>query len=181
MFIFRCDCIYLEVKLEEGLPCGGAYLKFIREPSPARAKGPFSMHELDNETPYTIMFGPDNCGIMNNKIHFILQHRTGENPYTEKYFNETPSVVLDMHTHLYTLLIRGDNSVEYYIDKELKKSGNMLTHFTPPINPPKTIDDPTDSKPSDWVDISQIPDPSEEKPDDWDDSRPHCIETSRLG
>merc|ERR1711904_499476 len=32
---------------------------------------------------------------------------------------------------------------------------------------PKTIDDPDDKKPSDWVEDSMMDDPSDKKPDDW--------------
>merc|ERR1712216_430329 len=32
---------------------------------------------------------------------------------------------------------------------------------------PKTIDDPEDKKPSDWVEDSMMDDPTEKKPDDW--------------
>ncbi len=55
-------------------------------------------------------------------------------------------------THLYTLEVRKDNSVFLYIDRELVKNGTLLSSFKPPVNPPKEIDDPTDSKPADWVD-----------------------------
>merc|ERR1712100_300172 len=34
--------------------------------------------------------------------------------------------------------------------------------------PPKTLDDPSDSKPSDWVDEAMIDDPDDKKPEDWD-------------
>lgn len=32
----------------------------------------------------------------------------------------------------------------------------------------KTRDDPTDTKPSDWVDVEEILDPNDVKPSDWD-------------
>ena len=45
-----------EVKMEEPLQCGGAYVKLLGE-------GAVSAPDmLDNETPYVIMFGPDKCG-----------------------------------------------------------------------------------------------------------------------
>jgi calnexin len=47
--------------------------------------------------------------------------------------------------------------------------------MNPPINPPETIDDPTDLKPEDWVDDKEIPDPESKKPDDWDESAPLMI------
>lgn len=34
-----------------------------------------------------------------------------------------------------------------------------MEDFTPPVNPPKEIDDPEDSKPADWVDTKKIADP----------------------
>lgn len=44
--------------------------------------------------------------------------------------------------------------------------------FKPPVNPPKLVDDPTDSKPSDWVDESKMDDPAATKPQDWDEDAP---------
>ncbi len=37
------------------------------------------------------------------------------------------------------------------------------------------IDDPTDKKPSDWVDLAEIPDATAVKPDDWDEDAPKFI------
>lgn len=42
-------------------------------------------------------------------------------------------------------------------------TGSLLEDFTPPVNPSKEIDDPTDSKPSTWVDEKKIPDPEAKK------------------
>ena len=149
--------------------CGGAYIKL------PRATENLNLKELDNDTPYTIMFGPDRCG-GTNKVHFILQH---QNPLTkkweEKHFNEAPNAKIDANTHLYTLYIRSDNSFAIYIDKELEKEGNLLTSMEPSINPPKLIDDPSDKKPSDWVDEAKIIDATATKPDDWDESQPAQI------
>jgi calnexin len=38
------------------------------------------------------------------------------------------------------------------VDGEDKKSGSLFTDFEPAFVPPKTIPDPEDSKPEDWVD-----------------------------
>jgi hypothetical protein len=57
--------LQFETRLQEGLECGGAYLKYLR-PQEAGWKP----NEFDNESPYTIMFGPDKCGAT-NKVHFI--------------------------------------------------------------------------------------------------------------
>lgn len=48
-----------EVKLSDGLTCGGAYLKFLTNTKD------FDPAELTDGTPYTIMFGPDKCGSTN--------------------------------------------------------------------------------------------------------------------
>ena len=54
-----------EVKLQQGLTCGGAYIKLL-DSSPSGYKF------FNSETPYQIMFGPDVCG-SENKIHFIIR------------------------------------------------------------------------------------------------------------
>lgn len=41
------------------------------------------------------------------------------------------------------------------IDGVSKKSGSLFEDFNPPFNPPEEIDDPSDSKPDDWVDEPQ--------------------------
>ena len=159
--------IQYELKLEEGLNCGGAYIKMPR----AGDAGDLSV--MNNETPYTIMFGPDRCGPANDKVHFILQHKSpisGE--WEEKHFKDTTTVYADSSTHLYTLLVRSDNTFEIFVDKELVKSGNLLQDMEPAVNPPAMIDDPTDKKPVDWVDEARIPDPTASKPEDWDESQP---------
>ena len=48
-----------ELKLTDGLTCGGAYLKFLT------ATADFDPAELTDGTPYTVMFGPDKCGSTN--------------------------------------------------------------------------------------------------------------------
>ena len=48
-----------EVRLQQGLECGGAYLKV------PMATDEFTPANLDSETPYVIMFGPDKCGSTN--------------------------------------------------------------------------------------------------------------------
>jgi calnexin len=160
--------VQYEVKLDS-FQCGGAYIKL------PRASDTFDISKLDNDTPYTIMFGPDRCG-SSNKVHFILQH---ENPishvWEEKHFTDPTMARLDRNTHLYTLAVYHNNSFEVYVDMELEKSGDLLTNMEPPVNPSKTIDDPTDSKPSDWVDAKNIFDPSAVKPDDWDEEAPMMI------
>ena len=55
-----------DVKLSEGLSCGGAYLKFLT------AEDAFTPTGLKDDTPYTVMFGPDKCGAT-NKVRALRQ------------------------------------------------------------------------------------------------------------
>ena len=161
--------VQYEVRMEETLECGGAYMKLF-------GKDNFEPTNLCNETRYIIMFGPDKCG-STNKVHFIFRHK---NPKTgvfeEKHLKDAPAMKRDKNmNHLYTLIVRPDNSFEILIDAESVKQGNLLTDFAPSVNPPKEIDDPTDVKPADWVDDEMIDDPEAKKPDDWDETQPEFI------
>lgn len=49
-----------EVKMQNGLECGGAYIKLF-----TKGEGEFNPEELHDKTPYTVMFGPDRCGSTN--------------------------------------------------------------------------------------------------------------------
>ncbi|KAJ2849587.1 hypothetical protein IWW36_002520 [Coemansia brasiliensis] len=154
-----------EVKLQQTLNCGGAYVKLLTAPM----KGEFS-----DATPYTIMFGPDKCG--ESKLHFIYRHAnpiTGK--YTEHHLQKPPLPPTDGMSHLYTLAIYTNNTFVVSIDGTERKTGSLLEDFDPPVNPPKEIDDPEDSKPADWVDEEKIPDPDAVKPDDWDEDAPAMI------
>ncbi|XP_030547542.1 calnexin homolog [Rhodamnia argentea] len=158
-----------EVRLQSGLECGGAYLKYLR-PQDAGWK----VKEFDNESPYTIMFGPDKCGAT-NKVHFIFKHKnpkTGE--YVEHHLKYPPSVPYDKLSHVYTAVLKPDNELRILIDGEEKKKANFLSaeDFEPPLIPPKTIPDPEDKKPEDWDERAKIPDPDAVKPDDWDEDAP---------
>lgn len=163
--------VQYEVRLHEGLQCGGAYIKLL---SPA---GSFSPADVTNDTPYTVMFGPDVCG-STNKVHFIWKFKnpvTGE--FVEHHLKQppTPTGSADKKSHVYTLTVRRDNTFEIFIDRESKSKGSLMTDFEPPFMPPKEIDDPTDSKPEDWVDEAKIADPEASKPLDWDEDAPREI------
>ena len=51
--------LQFELKLADGLTCGGAYLKFLTSSAEFDASG------LVEDTPYVVMFGPDKCGSTN--------------------------------------------------------------------------------------------------------------------
>lgn len=159
-----------EVKFQNSLECGGAYVKLLA--------GEPDLESFQDKTRYSIMFGPDKCGA-DSKLHFIFQHK---NPVSEKYEEKhakKPSgfshVFSDKKSHLYTLIIEPDNSFEILVDQKSVSSGSLLEDFTPPVNPPAEIEDPDDHKPDDWDDRKKIADPDAVKPDDWDEDAPARI------
>ncbi|KAF8469607.1 Calreticulin family-domain-containing protein [Kalaharituber pfeilii] len=161
--------VQYEVKLQNGLDCGGAYLKLLKDNAALHAE------EFSNASPYVIMFGPDKCGAT-NKVHFIFKHKnpnTGE--YEEKHLKNPPMARISKHTTLYTLIVNPDQTFEIKMDGNRVKNGTLLEDFNPPVNPPKEIDDKDDKKPNDWVDDPKIPDPDAKKPDDWDEDAPYEI------
>ena len=87
------------------------------------------------------------------QVHFIFRHK---NPVTgafeEKHLKKAPAVKQDKLAHLYTLIVRPDNSFEILIDGATEAKGSLLEDFVPAVNPPREIDDPSDVKPEDWVD-----------------------------
>ncbi|XP_071847456.1 calnexin-like [Apostichopus japonicus] len=159
-----------EVKFQNGMECGGAYLKLLA--------GQPDLDSFQDKTRYSIMFGPDKCGA-DSKLHFIFQHKNPTSgKYEEKHAKKPTGfshVFTDKKSHLFTLIIRPDNSYEILVDQKSVSSGSLLTDFTPPVNPPAEIADPNDRKPDDWDDRKKIPDPDAVKPDDWDEDAPARI------
>ncbi|KAK7397965.1 hypothetical protein QQX98_012667 [Neonectria punicea] len=161
--------VQYEVKLQNGLECGGAYLKLLRD------NKALHQEEFANTTPYVIMFGPDKCG-HTNKVHFIFNHKnpkTGE--YEEKHLSAPPTAKIVKTTELYTLIVKPDNTYIIKQNGEEVKTGSLLEDFAPAVNPPQEIEDPDDTKPEDWVDQARIPDPEASKPEDWDEDAPYDI------
>ena len=85
------------------------------------------------------------------------------------------SVFTDGRSHLFTLIIRHDNSYRMLLDSAEVNSGTLLNDLNPPINPPKKIVDPNDKRPENWDVREKIPDNSVGKPDYWDESQPRQI------
>ncbi|XP_054154677.1 calnexin-like [Oppia nitens] len=160
-----------EVQFRNGQECGGAYLKLLSAPSG-------DLKKLNDGTQYSIMFGPDKCG-NEMKLHFIFQHRNPKNgSLQEKHWkmasgvNKIDELFKDSRWHQLRLEIDTDNQFEITMDKTSVGKGSLLEDFQPPVNPPKFIDDPNDSKPENWDERERIPDPDAVKPDDWDESEP---------
>merc|ERR1712083_865215 len=68
-------------------------------------------------------------------------------------------------SHLYTMVLKPDNTVIVEIDQEEIYKGAIKDDWE--VLKPKEISDPADKKPEDWSDESMIDDPAEKKPDDW--------------
>jgi len=144
------------VKHEQSIDCGGGYLKLL--------PGPLDQNDFKggaSESKYNIMFGPDICG-GTRKTHFILHHGGTNHQVKKNIPCET-----DEYSHTYTLVLSPDNTYEVYIDGTKKESGSVEEDF--PILPDKTIKDPAQSKPKDWVDERMIDDPEDKKPEGYDD------------
>jgi len=149
--------IQFSVKHEQNIDCGGGYVKLVP------ASGLSDQKEFrggDKETQYNVMFGPDICGYT-KKVHFIL-NKKGSN----HLIKEDVSCESDELTHVYTGVLNPDNTFKIYVDGVEKKSGAIPEFWN--ILPPKQINDPAESKPSDWVDERMIDDPDDHKPEGWD-------------
>eukprot|EP01094_Clydonella_sp_ATCC50884_P020968 TRINITY_DN448_c0_g1_i1.p2 TRINITY_DN448_c0_g1~~TRINITY_DN448_c0_g1_i1.p2 ORF type:complete len:394 (-),score=213.17 TRINITY_DN448_c0_g1_i1:317-1498(-) len=141
-------------KHEQNLDCGGGYFKLL----PAGV----DQEDFNGDTDYFIMFGPDICGSSTKRVHAILNYK-GENHLIKK---DIPAPK-DVFTHVYTLILRPDQTFEVLVDNESVRSGNLVDEWD--FLPPKEIKDPNVSKPDDWVDAKFIDDPEDSKPDGWDD------------
>merc|ERR1719248_133997 len=73
----------------------------------------------------------------------------------------------DELTHVYTLVVKPDNTFAVSIDGSEVESGKLVDGWK--FLEPKEIDDPEDKKPSDWVDEAEMDDPEDKKPDGYDD------------
>jgi hypothetical protein len=162
--------VQYEVKYQKGGNCGGGYVKLLEDGFQTSGK------DFDDHTPWVIMFGPD-LTCPGTKLHFIFRHKnpiTGE--FEEKHLKNPPKPTIEKLTNLYTLIVYpSNNTFEVLFNGASQRSGSLLEEFDPAVNPPKEIDDPKDSKPSDWVDEKKITDPEASKPADWDEDAPYEI------
>jgi len=150
--------IQLSVKIEnhQYAFCGGGYIKLL----PAGTKP----ETFGGNDEYHIMFGPDLCGYDVSHIHLIFNNK-GEN------LLKTDKIALEYsdkneYTHLYTMHLKPDGTYEVFFDLESKAKGKLVDDWG---FPKPMIDDPTDSKPADWVDETMIDDPEDKKPEGYDD------------
>ncbi|KAF6305866.1 calreticulin [Rhinolophus ferrumequinum] len=145
--------VQFTVKHEQNIDCGGGYVKLF----------PDSLEQTDmhGDSEYNIMFGPDICGPGTKKVHVIFNYK-GKNVLINKDIRCKD----DEFTHLYTLIVRPDNTYEVKIDNSQVESGSLEDDWD--FLPPKKIKDPDASKPEDWDERAKIDDPTDSKPEDWD-------------
>jgi len=136
--------------------CGGGYIKLLPDGTKVDTFG--------GDDEYHVMFGPDLCGYDVSHIHAIFNHK-GENLLKTDKINLEYSDKNEF-THLYTFSFNPDGTYEVFFDLESKAKGKIVEDWG---FPKPMIDDPADSKPSDWVDDKEIDDPEAKKPDGYDD------------
>ena len=83
------------------------------------------MESFSGDTPYQIMFGPDICGYSTKKTHVILTYK-GENHLVS---NEVECRTDDT-THVYTLVLKPDNTYEVLIDTESVRTGSLYDDWS---------------------------------------------------
>jgi calreticulin len=140
------------VKHEQDIDCGGGYLKL----------GAYEPEKFEGSSEYNIMFGPDICGSSTKKTHVIFQYK-GKNLDKKKEVRAES----DTLSHLYTLIVKPDNTYEVQIDTNKVDSGSLEEGWD--FLEPKQIRDPDEKKPEDWVDEAEIDDPEDKKPEGHDD------------
>lgn len=145
--------VQFSVKHEQNIDCGGGYLKVF--------DCGVDQKNLHGDSPYLIMFGPDICGPATKKVHAIFNYK-GKN----LLINKDIRCKDDVHTHVYRLVVKPDNTYKVLIDGEVVEKGELEKDWS--FLPPKKIKDPEAKKPSDWDDTPKIDDPTDSKPDDWD-------------
>jgi len=145
--------VQYQAKYEKDVECGGGYLKIGPKMEDATKFG--------DPTVYNIMFGPDKCGYT-KRTHLIFNYK-GKHVLKKAdldYKQEGEGT-----SHLYRLTVKPDNTVLVEIDQEKIYEGAINDDWE--TLKPKTIDDPADKKPADWVEDSMMDDPDKKKPDDW--------------
>lgn len=145
--------LQFSIKHEQRIDCGGGYIKLL----PAG----LDQSNFNGDSAYSIMFGPDICG-STKKTHVIFTYK-GKNHLVKR----EPKCETDEFTHLYTLIVKPDNTYEVLIDQKSVQKGNLKDDFD--FLAPKEIKDPNAKKPAGWVDEKTIADPEDKKPEGWED------------
>lgn len=144
--------------------CGGGYIKLL-------GSG-LDQSKFGGDSEYSIMFGPDLCSYDVERIHLIFNNKeTGINQKNLAKKEEIKMAYDDKNefTHLYTLVLKPDNSYAVYFDEKEKASGKITGDWE---FPGETIRDPEDPL--------KVPDPEAEKPEEWDEDVDGEFETPLI-
>jgi len=147
--------LQFSVKNEQVVDCGGGYIKVL--PSAG-----FDAKQFGGKTDYSVMFGPDICGSATRRVHTIFTYKGVNHLIKREIRPET-----DQLTHVYTLIVKPDNTYSVKIDDKEVQKGTL--HDDWDMLKPKTIKDPSAKKPEDWDENEKIDDPADTKPEGWDD------------
>ncbi|KAG0286112.1 hypothetical protein BGZ96_009755 [Linnemannia gamsii] len=141
------------VKQEVNQECGGSYLKLLPEG--------FDAVKFDGDSEYAIMFGPDVCG-PDNRVHIIFNYN-GKNLLSKKQY----PVPKDSKTHLYRLTVHPDQKFSLLVDGDVLED-HIAIEKNWDVYAPRTIPNPAETKPADWVEVQEIDDPTQVKPANYD-------------
>merc|ERR1711881_621622 len=130
--------VQFSVKHQQDIDCGGAYLKLTPT---------MDAEKFTGDSKYNIMFGPDICGSSTKKTHVIFNYK-GKNLDKKKEVR----CESDTLSHLYTLIVKPDNTYEVQIDQNKVDGGSLAEGWD--FLEPKEIRDPDEKKPKDWDDES---------------------------
>ncbi|KAJ3143773.1 COP9 signalosome complex subunit 3, partial [Irineochytrium annulatum] len=131
--------LQFSVKFEHNRDCVGGYIRLMPVMEPT---------EFSDDTPYNILFGPELCRF----DHWISLNVKHKNNTLRVMRKKVPWS--DRTTHLYTLIIRPDDTYQVLLDGAVEATGYLRDAV------PAKISDPTVTKPADWVDQSHIPNPN---------------------
>lgn len=176
-----------EYRIQEQMNCGGAYIKLFPslfgasiEDESKKSTNEFIPTKMNGSTPYVIMFGPDRCGDV-GRVQLIYKYRnrlSGEVMESHAFPAMVAPWLADSPlTHLYRLEFNTANSsFVVKIDGRVTTTGSLLENMEPLPQPPKTIVDPKDKKPLDWVEDAEIDDPEDAKPENYDDTPAEIVD-----
>ncbi|KAA8495787.1 Calnexin [Porphyridium purpureum] len=158
--------IQFDVRCKAFWTCSGLFWKLLAAPLN-------SVQDFKDTSPSSIVFGPDRC----NEKSRVLVIITTKNPVSGEYEEHVLQNAPEPHNHVYkatnlyrlSLFFERGEAVVAVNDKEYVYS--LDNDFEPPFQPRKMVDDPADSKPSDWVDEREIVDLDDRQPDDWDETQ----------
>lgn len=188
----------MEVQFEKTHNCGGAYLKFF---DVNKLDSSASVADFDDSTSYSLMFGPDRCGHMSNKVHLIVKFDAKndhgelvEASGYEEHLVSPARIPADLpkasHQYAFALTSAPRNKdeankdtekenkdepwVEMWVDGVSVYNGSMRESFKTGFATPEMVPDMSVEQPADWP-PKMIDDPQAQKPEDWDEDAPRTI------